>query len=79
MIELLRTSVLSDDDFQYIEDYDAHKIGVENYNEKVERVAQKRIVHHMRLNGYSAEQIAHITDIPLSVVNSLFREFENKR
>ena len=78
MIELLRTSVLSDDDFQYIEDYDAHKIGVENYNEKVERVAQKRIVRHMRLKGFSPELVADMSGIPLSDVNIFFRELDKE-
>jgi vacuolar-type H+-ATPase subunit H len=41
MIEQLRTTVLEDDDFQYIEDYDEYMIGVQNYNNKIRREALK--------------------------------------
>jgi hypothetical protein len=35
VIELLKTSELTQDDFEYITDYDAYKIGVENYEQSV--------------------------------------------
>jgi hypothetical protein len=41
MIQQLRTTVLEDDDFQYIEDYDEYMIGVQNYNNKIKREALK--------------------------------------
>ena len=39
MIEKLRTNVLNNDDFQYIDDYESYMIGVENYNEKIRNEA----------------------------------------
>jgi predicted transposase YdaD len=78
MIELLKTAVLSDDDFQYIEDYDTYTIGVENYNEKMrlegELKERKNTVRSMRLKGYSAEKIADILDLELSEVNAFFKQ-----
>jgi ribosomal protein L3 len=41
MIELLKTSTLSEDDFQYIEDYDTYRVGVENYDEKIWNEARR--------------------------------------
>jgi hypothetical protein len=47
VIELLKTSELSDDDIQYITDYEAHKIGAENYRQSLieeERYDKKRLL-----------------------------------
>jgi hypothetical protein len=35
MIEQLKTTVLKEDDFQYITDWESHYIGLANYNEKI--------------------------------------------
>lgn len=41
MIEQLRTSVLSNSDFEYIDDYDEYMVGVQNYNDMIKRAALK--------------------------------------
>ena len=72
------------DFFQPITDYEAYRIGVENYNEKMRQEGElkerKHTVRNMRLKGYSAEKIADILDLELSEVNAFFKQldYENK-
>jgi Fic family protein len=48
MIEQLKTNVLKDDDFQYIEDWDTYYIELQNYNDKIRDEALKEARELMR-------------------------------
>jgi hypothetical protein len=53
MIEQLKTNVLKDDDFQYIEDWDTYYIELQNYNDKIrdETLKEAREATHIAVQN----------------------------
>lgn len=56
VMEKLKTNALSTDDFQYITDYQAHAIGVKNYNDMIAKEASDKTASFYKSIVERAEQ-----------------------